>query len=332
MIDGLIKWLTKPEIKSNKKIRLRSIPKTEKEWFDLMESKDNEPNDPESQVYHFLDLDIEVSWLVSFSENEKHHEPIHESKKTNGKYVRDGHIFRTWKKHTEIIEACKQLVNDTIDWQFQEEIINEKKKSILSESLKVVDLVEQASIVLLQYLLETGIPEDLTIGEAIISLTWQTKVWLPKNQNISCTIIDESKLNFLIKDCTDARTFARRERYLLRFILTYFEGHQPQYTYLWASILAYAHINLLEMLWRFNPNEVVRIATDFIYIRKEALYKIKNIPAFFNQVEVKSDPNLYSYYPSCAICSDPEKFLISKSEYTKWIKEFLKTKRSLAKY
>ncbi|CAG8825044.1 5230_t:CDS:1, partial [Racocetra persica] len=63
-----------------------------------------------------------------------------------------------------------------------------------------------------------------------------------------------------------------------------------------------------------------------------ALYKIKNIPAFFNQVEVKSDPNLCSHYPSCAMCSDLEEFLISKSEYAKWIKEFLKTKRPLVKY
>ncbi|CAG8711067.1 20535_t:CDS:2 [Gigaspora margarita] len=60
--------------KSNKKIRLRSISKTEKEWFDLMKSKENEPNNPEPQVYHFLDLDIEVPWPVPFPKNKKHHE------------------------------------------------------------------------------------------------------------------------------------------------------------------------------------------------------------------------------------------------------------------
>ncbi|CAG8763061.1 13938_t:CDS:2, partial [Racocetra persica] len=60
--------------------------------------------------------------------------------------LEDGRTFRTWKKHTEIIEACKQLINDTIDWQYQEEIINKEKKLILSESLKVVDLAEQYSI------------------------------------------------------------------------------------------------------------------------------------------------------------------------------------------
>ncbi|CAG8497112.1 15972_t:CDS:2 [Cetraspora pellucida] len=188
-----------------------------------------------------------------------------------------------------------------------------------------------APIVFLRYLLETGILESITIGEAIISLTKQTKVWLPKNQNISCAIIDkftqggkidekrlthrlvtdEGELDFLVKDCTDAGTFARREKCPLGFILTYYKGHQPQYTHLRASMLAYAHINLLEMLRRFDPNEVVRIATDSIYVRKDALYKIENIPAFFN---------------------DPEEFFISKLEYAKWIKEFLKTKTPLAKY
>ncbi|CAG8540346.1 6580_t:CDS:10, partial [Cetraspora pellucida] len=361
--------------------------------------------------------------------------------------LEDGCIFRTWKKHTEIIETCKQLVNDTIDWQYQERIINKEKKSIFSESLKVVDLAEQvfgtnhagsrlaneinewhsisgkvnenirqacvkhghgqgectpwfnrfghlthylvrvavngklpedditgfaqyrkhfayqsgegcgkekewAPIVLLRYLLEVGILESVTIREAIISLTKQTKVWLPRNRDISCAIIgkftqgdkidkkhlihrlvtDEGKLDFLIKDCTDIETFAGREKCPLGFILTYYEGHQPQYIYLQTSMLAYAHINLLEMLWRFDPNEVVRIATDSIYVRKEALYKIENISAFFEQVEVKSDPNLCSHYPSCAMCTDPKELFISKSEYAKWIKEFLKTKRPLVKY
>ncbi|CAG8796902.1 24691_t:CDS:2, partial [Racocetra persica] len=146
-----------------------------------------------------------------------------------------------------------------------------------------------------------------------------TKVWLSRNRDISCAIID----------CTDAGTFARREKCPLGFIFTYYEGHQPQYTYLRASMLAYAHINLLEMFQRFDPNEVVKIATDSIYIRKEALYKIENIPVFFKQVEIKSDPNLYSHYPFCAMCTDPEEFFISKSEYAKWIKEFQKTKTPL---
>ncbi|CAG8851063.1 3479_t:CDS:2, partial [Gigaspora margarita] len=66
-----------------------------------------------------------------------------------------------------------------------------------------------------------------------------------------------------------------------------------------------------------------------IYVQKEALYKIKNTLAFFKQVKVKSDLTLYSHYPSCAMCSDSEKLLISKLEYAKWIKKFLKIKRPL---
>ncbi|CAG8844037.1 31293_t:CDS:2, partial [Gigaspora margarita] len=360
------------------------------------------------------------------------------------------------KKHIEIIEACKQLVNDAINCQYQENIINEEKRSILLESLKVVDLAEQvfganhagsrlankinewypisekinndikracvehghggrwntpnyhinniicidmkecypaiavngkllknditgfaqvrsfkfapnihpvipvwygkhfacrggdgcikekgwAPIVLLQYLLGAGILEDLMVEEVIISLTKQTKVWLPNNRDISCVIIgkftqgskidekrltyrlvtDENELNFLIKDCTDAGTFAGREKCPLGFILTYYKGYQSQYTHLRASILAYAHINLLEMLRRFEPNKVIRIATDSIYVRKEALYKIENVPAFFKQEKAK-DPDLCPHtYPLCAICTDPEEFFISKSEYAKWIK------------
>ena len=74
-----------------------------------------------------------------------------------------------------------------------------------------------APLVLLQYLLETGVLEDFTIGEVIISLTRQTKAWLPKNRDISCAmigkftqrvkplthglVIDEGELDFLVQDC-----------------------------------------------------------------------------------------------------------------------------------
>ncbi|CAI2196720.1 14026_t:CDS:2, partial [Funneliformis geosporum] len=82
-------------------------------------------------------------------------------------------------------------------------------------------------IVLLRYLLEAGILESVSIGEAIISLIKQTK-----------------------------GTYAGSDKCPLGHILTYYEGHQPQYTHMRASMLAYAHINLLEMLRRFGPNEV----------------------------------------------------------------------------
>ncbi|RHZ64217.1 hypothetical protein Glove_326g94 [Diversispora epigaea] len=258
--------------------------------------------------------------------------------------LQNGRTFRTWKKHTEIIKACKQL--------YREGIINEKKKLIISESLKVVDLAEQVFDVnhagtCVEYghgghwnspdynvndviyidmkecypaivnrklpqkditrFAQTRILEDLTVEEAIISLTQQTKVWLPENQDVSCAIIDkltqgdEGELDFLIKDCTDAETFTDRKK---------------------SSILAYAHINLLEMIRKFELNEIV-------------FYKIEKVPAFFKQVETKSNSNLCLHidYPSCAMCIDPGELLIySKSEYVKWIKEFQKTKMSLVNY
>ncbi|MCW4342682.1 MAG: hypothetical protein N0E48_04880 [Candidatus Thiodiazotropha endolucinida] len=45
-------------------------------------------------------------------------------------------------------------------------------------------------------------------------------------------------------------------------------------------MLAYAHINLIPMLSRFEPDEVVRVATDSIYVRKAALYKLEGVEAF----------------------------------------------------
>src|SRR5436190_19021113 len=216
-------------------------------------------------------------------------------------------------------------------------------------------------IVLLRYLLEVSILESITIGEAIISLTKQTKVWLPKNWDISCAIIgkftqgnkveekrfthrvviDEGELDFLIQDCIKEGTYAGSDKCPLGHILTYYKGHQPQYTHLRASMLAYAHINLLEMLRRFSSNEVVRIATDSIYIQKEALYKIENVSAFFKQVKQKTSrlgackgshsKNLaniskficpHDWHP-CAVCESPS--------LIKSIKEFQKTKMPLAK-
>ncbi|CAG8645838.1 9023_t:CDS:2, partial [Racocetra persica] len=207
-------------------------------------------------------------------------------------------------------------------------------------------------IILLRYLLEAGILESITIGEAIISLTKQTKVWLPKNQDISCAIIgnftqenkveekrlthwvviDEGELDFLIQDCIKEETYTGSNKCPLGHILTYYEGYQPQYTHLRASILAYVYINLLEMLQRFGPNEVVRIATDSIYIRREALYKIKNVSAFFKQVKqkisyykdsVNTSKFLYLYdWHSCAVYNNPS--------FIESIKVFQKTKMPLA--
>ena len=66
----------------------------------------------------------------------------------------------------------------------------------------------------------------------------------------------------------------------LGHILTYYDGSQPQFAHLRASMLAYAHINLLSMLQRFEPDEAVRVATDSIYVKKTALCKLKGVGAY----------------------------------------------------
>ena len=66
----------------------------------------------------------------------------------------------------------------------------------------------------------------------------------------------------------------------LGHILTYYDGSQPQYTQLRASMLAYAHINLLEMLRRFRPDEAVRVATDSIYVKKIVMAKLEGVQAY----------------------------------------------------
>ncbi|RHZ52865.1 hypothetical protein Glove_456g39 [Diversispora epigaea] len=352
-----------------------------------------------------------------------------ESQRISQFVLEDGRTFRTWKKHTEIIESCKQLVDDAINWQFQENIINEEKKLIISESLKVVDLAEQVfganhagsrlaneinewhpitgkiNNTIKQACIEYGHggcwnSPDYNVNDVICidmkecypasmrgqgeCITWfkrfghpthhlvriavngklpqenisgfaqQIKVWLPKNRDVSCAIIgkftqgdkidekrlthrlvtDEGELDFLIKDCTDAGTFADREKCPLGFILTYYEGHQFQYIHLRASMIPIfvhstsAYINLLEMLRRFDPNEIVRIVTDSIYVQKEAFYKIENVPAFFKQEKVKDQDLCPHNYTTCVWCE--EDLLILR--YIKWIKEFQKTETPLVKY
>ena len=45
-------------------------------------------------------------------------------------------------------------------------------------------------------------------------------------------------------------------------------------------MLGYAHINLISMLKRFEPEEVVRVATDSLYIQKSALHKLEGVKAY----------------------------------------------------
>lgn len=154
---------------------------------------------------------------------------------------------------------------------------------------------------LIVYLTESGILTHLRIREAIISYTNQKKVWLPEDRDQGCSIIgkftqgakadgkrltrrlvtDLGELDYLVRDTRQNGTLVGApQKCPLGHVITYYDGYQPQYIHLRASMLAYAHINLLIMLQRFDSSEAVRVATDSIYIRKSALHKLKNIEAY----------------------------------------------------
>ena len=154
---------------------------------------------------------------------------------------------------------------------------------------------------LLAYMSETGILDQLEVTEAIVSFKKQAEVWLPQDRDQGCSIIgkftqgskadgkrltrrlvtDRGELDYLVRDTRQNGTLVGApERCPLGHILTYYDGSQPQYTHLRASMLAYAHINLLSMLQRFDQDEAVRVATDSLYIKKTSLHKLTDIKAF----------------------------------------------------
>ena len=141
---------------------------------------------------------------------------------------------------------------------------------------------------LLVFLVESGLLKTLKVREAIVSFGRRTEVWLPDVRDEACSVIgkftqgsvadgkrltrrlviDQGELDFLVRDTRQSGTLAGApQKCHLGHILTYYDGSQPQYTHLRASMLAYANINLLSMLSRFTPDEAVRVATDSIYVR-----------------------------------------------------------------
>ena len=83
-------------------------------------------------------------------------------------------------------------------------------------------------------------------------------------------------------------------------ILNYYDGSQPQYTHLSASMLAYTHTNLLSMRSRFTPDEAVRVATDSIYVRKSALKRLEGVEAFIPMKTMRSRFAREEYLPAVA--------------------------------
>ena len=131
---------------------------------------------------------------------------------------------------------------------------------------------------LLAILTESGLLRSLKVREAIISFENQTEVWLPESRDQGCSIIgkftqgskadrkkltrrlvtDRGELDYLVRDTRLSGTLVGAPvKCELGHILTYYNGSQPQITHLRVSMLAYAHINLLSMLQRFEPDEAV---------------------------------------------------------------------------
>ena len=158
-----------------------------------------------------------------------------------------------------------------------------------------------APTALLAYLTETGLLTHLEVTEALVALRPQRNVWLPDNRNQACSVIgkftqgskadgkrmtrrlitDQGELDYLVDDCRKSGSLVGApERCPLGWVLTYYDGAQPQYTHLRASMLAYAHINLIHMLRRFTPEEAVRVATDSLYLTRPTLAKLDGVEAF----------------------------------------------------
>ena len=171
--------------------------------------------------------------------------------------------------------------------------------------------------------MESGLLKSLKVREAIISFGRQTDVWLSDDRDEACSVIgkftqdsvadgkrltrrlviDQGELDFLVRDTRQSGTLVGApQKCPLGHILNYYDGSQPQYTHLRASMLAYGHINLLSMLSRFTPYEAVRVATDSIYLRKSALKRLEGVEAFIpmNKMRLRSLFAPEEYLPAIA--------------------------------
>ena len=174
--------------------------------------------------------------------------------------------------------------------------------------------------VLLAYMVETGLLTKLEITEAIVAFEKQTEVWLPDSRDQACSVIgkftqgakvdgkrltrrlitDQGELDFLVRDtCQSGTLVCAPAKCSAGWILTYYDGSQPQYAHLRAWMLAYAHINLLEMLWHFTPTEAIRVTIDNLYVKKTALHKLEGIVAY-----VPRDQHPKGYCTTCLGCHD----------------------------
>ncbi|CAG8511869.1 7298_t:CDS:2 [Racocetra persica] len=147
MIDELIKWLSKPEIKNNKKIRSKHIPKNNKEWYDLMEidnEKDSEPSDSEYDTaekepdIHFEKIkDLYINRIAEARKfNEGEGEPLAFSKSIKEKIAdiyKKELVLKSGLKHETIEIIREDRINTTIEKEYNE-IIDQIEGEVLQES------------------------------------------------------------------------------------------------------------------------------------------------------------------------------------------------------
>ncbi|MEW8689319.1 MAG: hypothetical protein AB2556_26145 [Candidatus Thiodiazotropha sp.] len=88
-------------------------------------------------------------------------------------------------------------------------------------------------------------------------------------------VADQGELDYLVCDTRLSGTLVGAPmKCELGHILTYYYGSQPQFTHLRVSMLAYAHINLLLMLQRFEPDDVVWRLTASTFGRRHSIGSI----------------------------------------------------------
>ena len=106
---------------------------------------------------------------------------------------------------------------------------------------------------------QSGLLRSLKVREAIISFEKQTEVWLPESRDQACSVIgkftqgskadgkrltrrlvtDRGELDYLVRDTrlSDSLVGAPM-KCELSYIVTYYDGSQPQFAHLRASMLA----------------------------------------------------------------------------------------------
>ena len=211
---------------------------------------------------------------------------------------------------------------------------------------------------LLAFLVESGLLKSVKVREAIVSFGRQTEVWLPDDRDEACSVIgkftqgsvadgnmltrrlviDQGELDFLVRDTRQSCTLVGAPQTCpLGHILNYYDESQPQYTHLRASMLAYAHINLLSMLSRFTPDEAVRVATDSIYVRKSALQRLEGFEAFIpmKKMRLRSRFAGEEYLPAVAPtqCRDKDEELYMPVEHAAYFAKpdyIVNTKKDLS--